>query len=140
MPVQGRNTCESQSKVYEYRCSSGHWLWCSSRWVLIVMYWVNKQINQHIWTARESVLTNFASEIRISGKEETPDSLKAQTKTFYDDKQRKLWATGSYAFAKTIIRKQHTLNNSALIFSKLTIKIPNFLFHSCTLGRSSHTS
>jgi len=27
-------------------------------------------------------------EMRMSGKEETPDSLKAQTKTFYDDKHR----------------------------------------------------
>jgi len=27
-----------------------------------------------------------------------------------------LRATGSYAFAQTIIRKQHTLNNSVLIF------------------------
>jgi hypothetical protein len=27
--------------------------------------------------------------MRMSGKEDTPDSLKAQTKTFYDDKHRK---------------------------------------------------
>lgn len=27
--------------------------------------------------------------MRMSGKEETPESLKAQTKTFYDDKSRK---------------------------------------------------
>jgi hypothetical protein len=49
-----------------------------------------------------------------------------------------LRATGSYAFAKTIIRKQHIINNAALIFSKLTIKIPNLLLHSCKqlIGRT----
>jgi hypothetical protein len=53
--------------------------------------------------------------------------------------QEILRATGSLAFAKTITRKQHILNNPVLIFSKLTIKIPNFLLHSCKLGRSSHS-
>jgi len=34
-------------------------------------------------------MTKLATEMRMSWKEETPNSLKAQTKTFYDDKHRK---------------------------------------------------
>jgi hypothetical protein len=76
----------------------------------------------------------------MSGKEETPNSLKAQTKTFYDDKRRKFEGHWFIRISKTVIRKQHILNNSVLIFSKLTIKIPNFLLHSCKLGSSPHSS